>query len=727
MSSDAGNNFIRAIIAADVERGTHQGRVVTRFPPEPNGFLHIGHAKALCVDFGLAAEFGGQCHLRMDDTNPEKEEQRYVDGIKADVRWLGFDWGDNFFHASDYFGRFYECAEHLVQHGLAYVCFLSLEHMRDYRGTVSEPGRPSPWRDASVEDNLRELRKMRAGGYPDGHCVLRARIDLSANNMKMRDPPLYRIRHEAHQATGDAWCIYPMYDFAHPLSDAFELITHSICTLEFQDNRELYDWVVDNCPIPGHPPRQYEMARLKLGYTMMSKRRLLALVQEGIVEGWDDPRMPTLSGMRRRGVPAQALRDLVHRVGVAKADSLVDVSLLEHCIRDTLNEAAPRVMAVLDPLRLVVSGVQEGVREASLWPHDVPREGTRPLSLSAEVLIERGDFAQTPEKGWRRLAPGATVRLRHGPVITCTEVVLDGDRVVEVRARVSQDKPSGTLHWASVEHAVEQEVSLYDHLFTSERPDAEEDFRAHINPDSLVRVKARVEPWAAALQVGERVQFERLGYFVRTEAGWNRIVGLKDSFARKETPAPSEKKEKVRIERSYSDEDQVAVALFGVRGVGPEEAVVLGADPVSATLYELFCAHGFSSPHAARLVVHELRAIAHESEGRLAPEQIRGLLGLLDGDAISSSSVGPLLQALWTSKESAESAVERLGLRQNSDEQALGVIVEELFARFPDKVEALRSNPRMMGFFVGQVMKATGGKANPQLVTQLVQKRCPAP
>ena len=715
-----GSNFIRTIITADVDAGTHGGKVITRFPPEPNGFLHIGHAKALCVDFGLAAEFSGQCNLRMDDTNPAKEEQRYVDAIQEDVRWLGFDWGTNFFHASDYFERFYDCAEHLIREGKAYVCFLSLEAMREHRGTVTEAGKPSPWRDASVEDNLRELRTMRAGDYPDGHCVLRAKISLDSPNMKMRDPPLYRIRHEAHQRTGDAWCIYPMYDFAHPLSDAFEHITHSICTLEFQDNRELYDWVVENCPIPTWQPRQYEMARLKLGYTMMSKRRLGALVDEGLVDGWDDPRMPTLSGMRKLGVPAEALKDFVRRVGVAKADSLVDVALLEHCIRDTLNEVSPRVMAVLDPLEVVVEGLENGTREAPLWPHDVPREGTRTLPIGPRVYIERSDFAEEPPKGFRRLSPGSVVRLRHGAVITCTGVEKDGDRVVRVLARTTQDKPRGTIHWVSAEHAVKANVRLYDRLFTSERPDAEEDFRQHLNPRSLVKVQALVEPFVAEAEVGTRFQFERTGYFVKDADGaWNRTVTLKDGWATKKAPAqPTAKKEKVRIDRSYSDADLAVAAPFEARGVGREEAIVLGNEPAAAAVFEAAVSLGLEAAKAARVTVH----VPVVRSGARSAEAVVEVVKLQDGNVLSSNGAQKVLEDLKDG-ESVEQAIERLGLKQNNDESALAAIVDQLFADNPDKVEALKKNPRMMGFFVGGVMRATGGKANPKLVNELVRAR----
>jgi glutaminyl-tRNA synthetase len=571
-----------------------------------------------------------------------------------------------------------------------------------------------------VEDNLAELEKMRSGEYPDGHCVLRAKISLDAANMKMRDPPLYRIRHETHQRTGDTWCIYPMYDYAHPLSDAFERITHSICTLEFQDNREIYDWVVANCPIPTWRPRQYEMARLKLGYTMMSKRRLLALVEEGLVDGWDDPRMPTLSGMRRLGVPAEALKDFVTRVGVAKADSLVDVALLEHCIRDTLNEVSPRVMAVLDPLEVLVDGLDPGTRDAALWPHDVPREGSRELLIGPRVYIERADFSTDPPRGFRRLAVGETVRLRHGAVITCTGVETEGDRVVRVLARVSQDKPRGTLHWVSAAHAVKQTVRLYDRLFTSERPDAEDDFRDHINPRSLRVVEALVEPYIAAADEGTRFQFERVGYFIKSQDGWNRTVGLKDGFKKKAEVAT--KKDKVRIDRSYSDEDLAAAAPFEADGVGREEAVVLGTDEAMVRIYRDAVAHGVAAARAAKVVVHEVRVLAR-NEGSMDGSELAAVVKLVDNNTLSSTGGKQVLDALWSGSETPDAIVARLGLAQNSDTDALGAIVDKLFAENPGKVEALRTNPRMMGFFVGGVMKATGGKANPKLVNQLVRAR----
>ena len=431
--AEQSSNFLKQIIERDLADGSTGGRVVTRFPPEPNGYLHIGHAKAICMDFGLALEYGGTCHLRFDDTNPAKEETEYVDGIQADIRWLGFDWGDKLFFASDFFDDMYRLAEGLISDGLAYVDHLTEAEIREHRGTVTEPAIPSPYRDRSVAENLDLFRRMKAGEFPDGHCVLRARGDLAHSNMKLRDPLLYRIRHEHHHRTGDDWCIYPMYDYAHPLEDALEGVTHSLCSLEFQDNRAIYDWVVDNCAVAARP-QQYEFARLAITYTMMSKRRLLKLVQEGAVSGWDDPRMPTLSGLRRRGVPPQAIRAFVERVGVAKTNSVVEMELFEHTLRDVLNDQAPRVMAVLDPLPIEITNWDADRVDwidADLWPQDVPHTGTRAVPFTRDVVIERSDFAEVPPKGWRRLVPGGEVRLRHGYLLTCTGIVRGPDGGIE--------------------------------------------------------------------------------------------------------------------------------------------------------------------------------------------------------------------------------------------------------------------------------------------------------
>jgi glutaminyl-tRNA synthetase len=555
-------DFIREMVERDRAAGKHGGRVVTRFPPEPNGYLHIGHAKSICLNFGVALEFGGKCHLRLDDTNPETEDQEYVDAIQEYVRWLGFDWGENFFYASDYFEQIYDFAETLVRMGKAYVDSLNEDEIREYRGTVTEPGRHSPYRDRSVEENLDLLRRMRAGEFPDGACVLRAKIDMAAANMKMRDPLLYRIKRATHYHRGDAWCIYPMYDFAHPLSDAIEGITHSLCTLEFENNRDIYDWLVDTLPFPD-PPRQTEFARLNLTYTIMSKRKLLELVERKLVSGWDDPRMPTLAGLRRRGFTPAALRDFCDRIGVAKANSTVDVTLLEHCQREDLNPQVPRVMCVLRPLKLVIDNYPEGQVEelvAPLYPHDVAKEGDRKVPFSRVVYIEQDDFLEEPPKGFYRLSPGREVRLRYAYLVRCESVVKDADgKIIEVhctydpatRGGAAPDgrKVPGTLHWVSAEQAVPAEVRIYDRLFRVERPDLEEGrFEEYLNPQALETLTGSlIEPAAADPAMGERLQFERQGYFfhdpVDSKPGrlvFNRIVPLKDSWAlevKKQAPA----------------------------------------------------------------------------------------------------------------------------------------------------------------------------------------------
>ncbi|MGE0766040.1 MAG: glutamine--tRNA ligase/YqeY domain fusion protein [Hyphomicrobiaceae bacterium] len=553
----AGRDFIRDIVEADLQSGRHS-RVVTRFPPEPNGFLHLGHAKSICLNFGIAAEFGGHCNLRMDDTNPTKEEQAYIDAIKADVHWLGFDWGPHFHHASDYFEQLYDWAEHLTKAGKAYVDDQSQEEMRANRGTLTEPGRNSRFRDRTPDENLDLLRRMRAGEFPNGARVLRAKIDMASGNINLRDPVLYRILHAEHPRTGKAWCIYPSYDYAHGQSDSLEGVTHSICTLEFEDHRPLYDWFLANLPVPSHP-RQYEFARLNVTHTILSKRVLTQLVRDGHVAGWDDPRMPTLAGLRRRGVPPEALRDFVQRVGVAKANSVVDYGMLEFSIREALNRSAHRRMAVLRPLKLVIENYPEGQVEhldAVNHPDDVAA-GSRKVPFAREVWIERDDFMEAPPKKFFRLSPGKEVRLRYAYFVTCKEVVKDaGGNIVELRCTYDPDTRGGntppdgrkvkaTLHWVAAPTALDAEVRLYDHLFASPDPDAS-NFPAEINPGSLeVIADAKLEPALAAGNSDAPVQFERLGYFCRDSDGrpgkpvFNRTVGLRDTWAKVSGAQPS--------------------------------------------------------------------------------------------------------------------------------------------------------------------------------------------
>ena len=554
--TDKGTNFIHELIDEQRAAAGGQLRVHTRFPPEPNGYLHIGHAKAICVDFGTALKFGGQCNLRFDDTNPIKEDTEYVQAIQEDVHWLGYDWEDRLFFASDYFERLYEFAVQLVRQGKAYVDSQSAEEIRSGRGDFHRPGENSPFRDRSVEENLDLLERMRAGEFPDGAHVLRAKIDMASGNLNMRDPAIYRIRHATHHRTGDAWCIYPMYDFAHCLSDAIEGITHSLCSLEFEDHRPLYDWFIEQLPAPSRP-RQIEFARLNLTYTMLTKRKLQRLVETGVVSGWDDPRMPTLAGLRRRGYSPNVLVDFCERIGVSKTNSVVDVALLEHMLREELNAETPRVMAVQQPIKVVIENYPEDAEEffeADNHP-EYPERGKRKVPFCRELFIERDDFRMDAPKKWFRLAPGAEVRLRYACLIRCREAITDPNsgEVVELRCTWDPDsrggspadgrKVKGTLHWVSARHAVDAEVRLYDRLFATESPTEianADDFTAHINPNSLeVLTGCKVEPALAGAQPGSRFQFERLGYYcvdsrdsTMERKVFNRVISLRDSWAK---------------------------------------------------------------------------------------------------------------------------------------------------------------------------------------------------
>jgi glutaminyl-tRNA synthetase len=555
MSETPTRDFIRQIIHDDLQSGKH-AEIVTRFPPEPNGYLHIGHVMSICLNFGVAAENGGRTFLRLDDTNPGKESREYVDAIKRDVHWLGFDWGDRLTHASDYFEQLCDSACRLIEMGCAYVDSLSADEIREYRGTLTEPGRNSPYRDRSVDENLDLFRRMRAGEFADGEHVLRARIDMTSPNMNLRDPALYRIRHIPHQNAGDEWCVYPMYDFAHGLSDAYEHITHSLCTLEFEDHRPLYDWFLDQLK-PTHRPRQIEFSRLNLAFTVTSKRKLNALVDEGIVSGWDDPRMPTIAGMRRRGYPVVALREFVTRAGVTKKDKLIEMGSLENCVRETLGEAAERRMAVLRPLKVVLSNYPEGkveMMEAMNHPGR-PELGTREMPFSREIMIEQDDFMEEAPRKFFRLKPGGEVRLRFGYIIQCDEVIKNeaGD-IVELHCSYDPDtrsgtgssdrKVKGTIHWVSCPHAIDARVRLYDRLFTVANPNSVNDIHGVLNPQSLETVDAKLEPALGALAVDQTVQFERLGYFCPDEKDdsadtrvFNRVVTLRDSWAKLEKQA----------------------------------------------------------------------------------------------------------------------------------------------------------------------------------------------
>jgi glutaminyl-tRNA synthetase len=749
-----GQDFIRAVVADDLAAGRHE-TVVTRFPPEPNGFLHIGHAKSIVLNFGLAGEVaGGRCHLRFDDTNPETEDARYVEAIQRDVQWLGYEWGEHLYFASDYFELMYGYAEELIGKGLAYVDSQSEEEIRENRGTVTESGRPSPYRDRGVEENLDLFRRMRAGEFPNGAHVLRAKIDMGARNMLMRDPLLYRIRHAHHYRTANDWCIYPLYDYAHPLEDAIEHVTHSLCTLEFENNRELYDWLVANTSVPSRP-KQIEFARLNLDYTVMSKRKLLQLVKDDHVEGWNDPRMPTIAGLRRRGVTPEAIRAFCQMIGVAKVDSRVDIGKLEYAIRDDLNTRAPRVLCVVDPLKVVIANVAEGeveMLEAPYWPHDVPKTGSRAVPFTRELYIERDDFAEDPPPGFHRLTPGGMVRLRYAYILRCDDVLKDAaGRITELRCSIDRDtkggaapegvRVKGTIHWVSASHSVACEVRLYDRLFSVSDPDAAaaesgRDFRDFLNPDSLVvRRAARIEPAAASLPRGSHLQFERLGFFVAdSEASapdalvFNRTVTLRDSWAAgaaraagvvrgagpdKPGEAWSGRDRKARRDRPAGEPTPTA---------SPLEIVM--RDAHTARLFEDAVAAGAEAQAAANWIVNELpRAGGGRPVMELAitGAGLAELIALVRDDTVSTSAAKEVLAEMVTTGAGAVTVVEARGLRQLSDDDALRPIVEEVVAAHADKVTEYRAGRSgLLGFFVGQVMRRTGGRANPERVQALV-------
>jgi glutaminyl-tRNA synthetase len=753
------SNFLRTIVESDLASGKHKS-VVTRFPPEPNGYPHIGHAKSICLNFGLARDFGGRCHLRMDDTNPSTEDMEYVEALKRDIHWLGFDWGEHLYFASDYFEALYDFAVGLIQAGKAYVCSLSEEETREARGTVTQAGTPSPHRARSVAENLDLFARMRAGEFKEGEHVLRARIDMANANMKMRDPLLYRIRHEHHYRRGTDWCIFPMYDFAHCLSDSLEGITHSICTLEFENNRELYDWVVDNCDTPSKP-RQYEFARLNLNYSVMSKRKLLRLVKEGHVSGWDDPRMFTLSGLRRRGYTPASIRDFAERIGVAKANSTVDVGILEYCIRDDLNARAPRVMAVLDPVKLVIENYPEGQEdflEAPYWPADHPEKGGRKLPFGREIYIEREDFMEEPSKKFFRLAPGREVRLRYAYLVTCTEVLKGSDgEITEIRCTydpasrggTSPDgrKVKGTLHWVSKAHAAELEVRLYDRLFSSENPDSEEgDFLDYLNPESLETRIVPVEPSLLSAATGSHFQFERQGYFfvdpVDSSEGkpvFNRVVSLKDSWAKAKAPlSTAVQKPKVEQKEGASHAEVLRERLAAnpamaeryaalmESGIASDEAAVLSADPDLMSYFEAANAQTTNGPLLAKWMANELVSLLKQdalADLAFSAIDFGCLVALIDSERISGKIAKTLLAAMAEGEGSPEGLVKARGLEQVADPAVLGPMIEEILQAHPAQVEQYRGgNSRMLGFFVGQVMKRTGGKASPAVVNALLEE-----
>ena len=733
------NDFIRDIIDDDLRAGRYT-RVATRFPPEPNGYLHIGHAKAICIDFGVAQDYGGTCNLRYDDTNPVKEDVEYVDSIENDVRWLGFAPTAVLFSA-DYFPRMYEIAEQLVRDGKAYVCDLNDEQIREYRGTLSEPGRPSPFRDRSVDENLALLRKMRSGVLPDGACTLRAKIDMASANMKMRDPLLYRIRHAHHHRSGDAWCIYPMYDYAHPLEDAIEGITHSICTLEFENNRELYDWVLDNTGPWTPRPHQHEFARLALEYTVMSKRKLRQLVEEGHVRGWDDPRMPTLAALRRRGFSPEAIRAFCEMVGVAKANSMVDIGKLDYCVRDDLNRNAPRVMGVLHPIEVELDGAVASVLDAPSFPPDVGKPGSRAVPLGTRVFIDGDDWRDDPPAGYQRLAPGRTVRLRYGPCITAGEVIARDatGHVTKLRATVHPEtlggknpadgrKVAGVIHWVDAATSVPAEVRLYERLFKVPRPEeGGGDFLEHLDRDSLhVVLGARLEASMASAPVGSRWQLERVGYFIvdeDTRPGalvLNRIVTLREAAEKPVAAAPVEKKVNIKAAtrpkskspteyrteaRARDPELAAAYAKAQELGLTADHADLVSGDRATAALFVDTTRATGSAELVAKWIINELpRALGDRelAEVKLDAARFGELIVMLRDQTLAANVAKTVLaQMVATGKRASE-------LASSEPVADLGAAVDAVIAANPDKAAQYKAGKTgLLGFFVGQVMKST--------------------
>ena len=742
-------DFLRTIVEADLKSGKNK-EVITRFPPEPNGFPHIGHAKSIAINFGIARDYNGHCNLRMDDTNPTKEDTKYVKALQDAIQWLGFEWSDNLHFTSDYFSAIHDYAITLIKMGKAYVDSLNEEEIREYRGTVKEAGKRSKFAQRSVEENLELFEKMKNGQFKDGEHILRAKIDMSAANMKMRDPLLYRIRHAHHFRTGDDWCIYPMYDFAHCLSDYIEGISHSICTLEFENNRDIYNWVLEELELELPRPYQHEFARLGINYTVMSKRKLLELVQGGQVNGWDDPRMPTIAGYKRKGYTPESILNFCDQIGIAKANSMVDVAQLEFCIRDDLNTKVPRVMCVLDPLKVTILNY-EGSEEidASYYPHDVPKEGERKLPFSSEIYIERDDFMQNPPKDYFRLTPEQPVRLKHAYIISCKEVIKDASgNITEIKAEYHADSKSGSdtsgikvksaIHWVSAAEAKAVEVRLYDRLFSNEAPEGVED----INPDSLQIIKnALVEPAVITEKPDERYQFERQGYFYADPIDYtdetpvfNKIVGLKDSWAKKtkttqSTPKPQAKKVQVDGEVASMNEEQSK--LFDKYtlelGLNAEVANILARDENLSSFYEETLSILNSPVSLANIVANEVARELKEiqiSELKFNAKQIAELVKMIDDKTISSKIAKQVFQVMVESGENPVQIVEGKGLVQISDPAKILPIIDEIIAKNPDNVAKFKAgNTKLLGFFVGQVLKTTGGKANPQVVNKLVAEK----
>jgi len=746
----ASKNFLSSIVEEDLNAGKYK-EVITRFPPEPNGFPHIGHAKSIFINFGIAKDYNGRCNLRMDDTNPTKEDTKYVEALEDAVKWLGYEWDGNVRFTSDYFSKLYEYAIELIKMGKAYVDSLGEEEMREYRGTVTEAGKRSKFAERSVEENLDLFERMKRGEFAEGEHILRAKIDMASPNMKMRDPLLYRIRHAEHFRTGSEWKIYPMYDFAHCLSDYLEGVTHSICTLEFENNRDIYDWVLDTLKLTPPRPYQHEFARLGINYTVMSKRKLLELVESGVVSGWDDPRLPTIAGYRRKGYTPEAILTFCDQIGVAKANSVVDVSQLEFCIRDDLNTKVPRVLCVLNPLKVTIENYEgsESI-DAPYYPHDIPKEGSRALPFSKEIFIEREDFSQNPPKGYYRLTPEQPVRLRHGYIIACKEIVKDADgNITEIKAEYYKDSKSGSdtsgikvksaIQWVSAAEAKEVEVRLYDRLFACEAPEGIED----INPDSLkVITNALIEPAVITDKPDERFQFEREGYFYADPVDYtdekpvfNKIVGLKDSWGKKkkssQTQVAKPKEKKVQIDGEVTPMTEEEEALFkrytDELKLNKEVANTLARDAELSAFFEE-ALNSLKSPiNLANMVANEVaREIKEQGVASLkfSAKDVAELVTMVDDGTISNKIAKQVFEEMVHSGEKPAHIVKSKGLVQISDPAQIIPIIEEVIEKNPDNVAKFKAgNSKLLGFFVGQVLKATGGKANPKMVNELVAEK----
>jgi len=769
MSAPRRSNFLTDIIDADLAAG-RVVQVVTRFPPEPNGYLHIGHAKSICLNFGLSRDYRGNCHLRLDDTNPVTEDVDYVESIQHDVHWLGFEWQGPTRFASDYFETMYLCAEQLIRDGKAYVDDQNAEEIRAGRGDFGRPGVHSPHRDRDPEESLALFRHMRAGKFSDGTLVLRARIDMTHPNVIMRDPLLYRIRHAHHHRTGDRWCIYPMYDYAHPLEDAVEGVTHSICTLEFESNRELYDWVLDNTVDPktngpwSPRPHQYEFARLALGFTLMSKRKLLQLVEEKLVSGWDDPRMPTIAGMRRRGVTPDALREFADLIGVAKNNSFVDIAKLEYCVRQDLEQRAPRALAVLNPLKVELTNWpadRVDMLDLPWWPGEPERAGTRGVPFARELLIERDDFAQQPPADWKRLAPGSTVRLHGAGLLRCDAVVCDAaGEIIALKCTCDPDPPpsaiAGTIHWVAAHYGVPSPVRLYDRLFLSEQPEAQGEFRAQLNPDSLVLCPdAVLEPALANAEPGSRFQFVRLGYFIADPvdskggaAVFHRTIGLRDTWAKAggrgdhdgrpqrekrtaKAQAKSATPKKSRAEwRAEARAAHPELALGYQRildaGVDPESADLLTTDMQTAHFFLLAAAQALP-PSVARWLLNDLQGVLRERA--IADLPIDGatfgrFVALVDSGAVTGSAAKTLLAHLCHHGGEPQQLVQTLGLGRVADSAALGAAIDAVLTALPSETARYRAGEqKLFGVLLGAAMTRLRGAADAADVRQALQQK----